>query len=137
MTCLINQILEQELLNSQQMVNLKQSNITILNGNLTYSNLYFVYVLTIFQSIHKYFDTLKKILKHTHNIFTIALIMGFISNFINLVFIQETYENSLKYSMFCNMNITFFLKQSLLIDKQHDKELKCRNVVLFFQNQFF
>ena len=65
------------------MVNLKQSNITILNGNLTYSNLYFVYVLTIFQNIHKCFDTLIKILKHTHNIFTIALIMGFMTNALN------------------------------------------------------
>ena len=89
MTCSINQALEQELLNSQQMENLKQNNITIFNSNLTYSNLYFVYVLTIFQNVHKYFDTLIKTLKHTHNIFIISLMMGFIINFINLVFIQK------------------------------------------------
>ena len=81
--------MEQELLNSQQIENLKQSNITILNGNLTYSNLYFVYVLTIFQNIHKCFDTLIKILKHTHNSFTIALTMGFMTNFTNSLFYSK------------------------------------------------
>ena len=62
-----------------------------------HSNLYFVYVLTIFQSIHKCFDTLVKILKHTHNIFTTALIMSFISHFTNSSFIRKTYKNRINF----------------------------------------
>mgnify|MGYP003546087757 CR=1 FL=1 len=58
LTCLIKQIQVLDLLNLQIMENLIQKIITIYNGNLTYFNLYFVYVLTIFQNIHKCFDTL-------------------------------------------------------------------------------
>ncbi len=103
------------------MENLIQRIITIYNGNLTYFNLYFVYVLAIFQNIHKCFDTLIKILKHTHNIFTTALKMGFMKIIHYLLFLLKAHQNRLKYSMFWNINVAFLIKQSPLIHSQYDK----------------
>ena len=111
--CLISQVLEHELLNFHQMEKLIQSNITIINGNMIYFSLYFVYVLAIFQSIHKYFDTSIQIPKHTYNIFITSLMMGFMKILHNLLFLLKVHQNRLKYTIFQNMKLCCMTKQLL------------------------